>query len=113
MIVHLVAMSAMHLDFGAASGAANTILGGANSACAGSCGTKNLSDVFKKVANTLTYIIGVGSVLMVLYGGFRYTISRGDASNVKQAKDTILYAVTGVVVSIVAYAIINFVVKAV
>jgi hypothetical protein len=48
----------------------------------------------------------------VLYGGFRYTTSRGDASGVKAAKDTILYAVVGVVVSIVAFGIINFVVKA-
>ena len=46
---------------------------------------------------------------MVIYGGLRYVISRGDASQVKAAKDTILYAVAGVVVAIVAFAIIKFV----
>jgi hypothetical protein len=49
---------------------------------------------------------------MIIYGGIRYTTSAGDSSHVKAAKDTILYAVVGLVVAILAYAIVNFVVGA-
>jgi hypothetical protein len=48
---------------------------------------------------------------MIIYGGFRYVISRGDAAHIKAAKETILYAVVGVVVSIVAFAIVSFVAR--
>ena len=49
---------------------------------------------------------------MLIIGGLRYVISQGDANNVKQAKDTILYAIIGIVVAILAYAVVNFVAKA-
>jgi hypothetical protein len=46
---------------------------------------------------------------MLIYGGIRYTISMGDPKNVEAAKNTILYAIVGIVVALLAYAIINFV----
>ena len=59
--------------------------------------------------NILLYIIGVISVIMIIIGGLRYATSGGNASTVTSAKNTILYAVIGLVVAIFAYAIINFV----
>jgi ABC-type Na+ efflux pump permease subunit len=47
---------------------------------------------------------------MLIYGGIRYTISGGDAKNVTAAKNTILYAIVGIVVAILAFAIVNFVI---
>jgi hypothetical protein len=47
---------------------------------------------------------------MIVLGGIRYTTSNGEASQVKGAKDTILYAVIGLIVAIMAFAIVNFVV---
>jgi hypothetical protein len=64
----------------------------------------------RDVINLLLFIIGVISVIMIIVGGIRYTVSDGDASNIKTAKDTILYAVVGLVVALLAYAIVNFVV---
>jgi len=93
----------------AANGAGTTILDGAQKACGTSCGNPDLNVVFKNAANVLTYLIGAASVLMVIYGGFRYVISRGDAAQIKVAKETILYAVVGVIVSLVAFAVIKFV----
>ena len=55
-------------------------------------------------------IIGAVSVVMLIIGGIRYTTSQGDSSAVTSAKNTILYAVIGLVVAILAYAIVNFVV---
>jgi glucan phosphoethanolaminetransferase (alkaline phosphatase superfamily) len=63
------------------------------------------------VINILLYILGVIAVLMIIIGGIRYTTSNGEASGIKSAKDTILYAVIGLIVAILAYAIVNFVVE--
>ena len=65
--------------------------------------------VFKTVTNIALYVIGAVSVLMLIYGGLRYTISGGDTKNVTDAKNTILYAVVGIIVAVMAYAIVNFV----
>jgi predicted small integral membrane protein len=65
--------------------------------------------VFQNIADVLIYIVGAVAVIMLIIGGLRYVISQGDAAAVKQAKDTILYGIIGVVVAILAYAIVSFV----
>ena len=65
--------------------------------------------VFSTIANVLLYIIAAISVIMLIIGGVRYTISQGDSSAVTSAKNTILYAVIGLIVAVLAYAIVNFV----
>jgi len=66
--------------------------------------------IFTTVSNVMLFIVGAISVIMVIIGGLRYVISGGNSSNVTAAKNTILYAVVGLVVSIMAFAIINFVI---
>jgi hypothetical protein len=61
------------------------------------------------VTNTLLLAIGFVSVVMLIIGGFRYVLSNGNEKSVSGAKDTILYAIIGVVVALLAFAIINFV----
>ena len=93
-----------------AAGAGTAILNSAGQACGNACSTNlTVTVLFTRIANVLTFLVGSISIIMIIYGGLRYVISRGDASQVKAAKDTILYAVAGVVVAIVAYAIIKFV----
>jgi hypothetical protein len=65
--------------------------------------------IFTTIANTALFIIGAISVLMLIYGGIRYTVSGGNEKSVTAAKNTIMYAVIGVVVALLAFAIINFV----
>jgi hypothetical protein len=66
--------------------------------------------IFQTVTNVLLFIIGAVSVVMLIIGGIRYTISQGDSSAVTSAKNTILYAIIGLVVAILAYAAVNFVI---
>ena len=66
--------------------------------------------VFKTVTNIMLYIVGAVSVIMLIVGGIRYVVSGGDQSAVQSAKNTILYAIVGIVVAILAYAAVNFVV---
>ena len=66
-------------------------------------------DLIADIVNTLLFIVGALSVVMVIVGGIFYAISTGDAGKVARAKNTITYAIVGLVVSFLAYAIINWV----
>lgn len=68
------------------------------------------SGVFKTVVNILLFVIGLISVIMLIWGGIRYTTSGGNANSVTAAKNTIMYAIIGLVIAIFAYAIVNWVV---
>lgn len=70
----------------------------------------DLKNFIKTIVNVLLFILGAIAVIMIIIGGIRYTTSNGDAGQVSSAKNTILYAVVGLVVAILAYAIVNFVV---
>ncbi len=59
------------------------------------------------------FLAGALAVLALVYGGIRYVTSTGDASRIKAAKETIIYAIIGLVVTIMSYAIIRFVATAV
>lgn len=65
--------------------------------------------IFKTIVNILLYIIGAIAVIVLIIGGIRYVTSGGDSSAVTAAKNTILYAIIGIIVAILAYAIVNFV----
>lgn len=65
--------------------------------------------VFQTITNVLLFILGAISVIMIIIGGLRYVISGGNATAVTAAKNTILYAIVGVIVALLAYAVINFV----
>lgn len=66
--------------------------------------------IFKTVTNVLLFIIGAIAVIMLVIGGIRYTTSNGQSDQVTAAKNTILYAVVGIIVAILAYAVVNFVI---
>ena len=67
--------------------------------------------VVTTVINVALYIIGSLSVIMLIIGGIRYTMSGGNDKSVAAAKSTILYAIIGVVIALLAYAIVNFVIS--
>lgn len=73
----------------------------------------DLWNVLNTIINVALYIIGFVAVVMLILGGFQYTTSSGDASKVTKAKNTILYGIIGLVVAILAYAIVNFVLASV
>ena len=66
--------------------------------------------IFKTITNVLLFIIGAISVIMLIIGGIRYVVSGGDSGAITSAKNTILYAIVGIVVAILAYALVNFVI---
>lgn len=68
--------------------------------------------VFKQITNTILYIVGVVAVIMLIIGGIKYLISGGDSKKVTDAKNTVLYAIIGLVIALLSFAIVNFVVSA-
>lgn len=68
--------------------------------------------LIKQVGNILLFIVGAASVIIIIIGGLRYVTSAGDSNAVNGAKNTILYAVVGLVVASMAYAIVNFIIPA-
>ena len=61
--------------------------------------------------NFLLWTVGILSVVMIIFSGFRYITSAGDASKTKSAQSTLTYSVVGLIVAILAYAIVNMVIN--
>lgn len=80
-----------------------------NSADADGGGGGDLMDWINTIVNVALGVIGVVAVVMIIVGGIQYTTSSGDAGKVKKARDTIMYGVIGLVVALLAFAIVNFI----
>ncbi len=93
---------------------AMTLQEGAEAARCDGCPADLFGDtgVFKQITNTILYIVGIVAVIMLIIGGVKYVISGGDAKKVTDAKNTVLYAIIGLVIAFLAYAIVNFVISA-
>ncbi len=59
--------------------------------------------------NVILYATGIASVIMLIYAGFMYTTSAGSSEKTKKAKDIILYSILGLIISVLAFAIVSFV----
>ena len=71
--------------------------------------TSNGGGVLGDITSTILYIVGAISVIMLIFGGIKYAISAGDSKKVTDAKNTILYAIIGLAITILSYSIIKFV----
>lgn len=67
--------------------------------------------LIKTVVNVLLWAVGILSVIMIIFSGFRYITSAGDASKTKSAQSTLIHSVVGLIVAIMAYAIVNMVIN--
>ncbi len=95
--------------------------GGSGEACKGvnlnNTGTCNansggqINNAIKLAISIFSLVVGVAAVIMILVGGFKYITSSGEASNISSAKNTILYAIIGLIVVVLAQVIVRFVIK--
>ncbi len=65
--------------------------------------------IITKAARILALIVGIASVVMIIIGGFKYVLSNGDSNAINSAKNTIIYAIIGLIVSVIAGTIVQFV----
>ena len=100
-------------DFAVAQSAQQAACEGAGGTWSGgTCddGPDGLGSVFQSVINVLLFLLGAVAVIMLIIGGFRYVVSGGDSSRIESAKNTILYAVIGIIVAFLAWAAVSFLV---
>ena len=71
----------------------------------------SVNDLIATIINIFSVVVGVVAVIMIIIGGFRYITSGGDSGNVTGAKNTILYAVIGLVIVAFAQFIVRFVLQ--
>lgn len=70
----------------------------------------SLRGIIHAVVNLFSVIVAIVAVIMIIYAGFRYVTSEGDNSQIAAAKNTLLYAIVGLVVVAVAQLVVRFVV---
>lgn len=84
-------------------------LAGGGSGCTVAAGESTVSSVITAAINILSIVVGVIAVIMIIIGGLKYIMSSGDSNNINSAKNTILYAIIGLVVVAFAQIIVKFV----
>lgn len=82
---------------------------GADMTNSGGGSNQNLPDIITTIINVMLFIAAALAVIMIIYGGIRYITAHGDEKQVKVAKDTIVYSVTGLIIAILAYALVTFI----
>lgn len=92
---------------------ANTVIensGGisSNADCTGDSDNQ-LATLVNKIINLFSIVVGAVSVIMIIYGGFKYITSGGSDDGTKAAKNTILYALVGLVIVLISQTIVKFV----
>ena len=91
-----------------------TLQEGAEAARCDGCPSDLFGDngVFRRITDVILYIVGVIAVVMLIIGGIKYVLSGGDSKKITDAKNTILYAIIGLAIAFLSYAIVHFVITA-
>ena len=103
-----IVVTPLAIDAPAFANAKSEVTSGVSSVNDGN--STDLPSFITNIVNILLFLAGAVAVIVIIIGGIRYVMSSGDAGQVQSAKNTILYAVIGLIVVIMAYAIVNFVV---
>ncbi len=92
---------------------ANSAAGQGGSECAaGGNGNSDLKSLAGKVVNLISLIVGIVAIIMIIYGGFRYITSGGDSGRVGNAKNTLIYAIIGLIIVALSQFIVHYVLTA-
>ena len=78
----------------------------------GDCGPISPFELFGRGIKTLLLLIGSLSLVFSIYGGFLWLTSGGNTERIQQGKDTLMWAILGVVVALFSYVILNFILNA-
>jgi len=68
-----------------------------------------VNNIITTVINIFSLLVGVIAVIMIIYGGIRFILSGGDSGNVSSARNTIIYAIVGLIIVALAQIIVHFV----
>ncbi len=88
-------------------------IGGTYSGGVCSDGSSNAQpqDIVNSIINIFSWVVGAISVIMLIFGGFKYITSGGDSGKITSAKNTIIYALVGLVIVALSQVLVNFVLR--
>ncbi|HET9174241.1 MAG TPA: pilin [Candidatus Saccharimonadales bacterium] len=89
---------------------AGTAANGPNDGGCSNNTTFSLSSIASSAVNILSWVVGVVAVIMIVVGGFRYITSGGSSDKIGSAKNTLIYAIIGLVIVVLAQFIVHYVV---
>jgi len=69
--------------------------------------------VVEGLINGIITVVGIVAVIVIVVGGQRYIVSQGDPSKITAARGMIIYGVIGLIVTLLAFAVVNFILKGV
>lgn len=87
----------------------NTLNGSTSTTCSNK-GEKSIGNLVSSIVRLLSIIIGIAAVIMIIIAGLKYITSGGDSSAITSAKHTLIYAVVGLVVALLAQFIVHYVI---
>lgn len=93
---------------GVAAGA-STASGGTVDCSNTNVNNTNIAQVARDIVNIFSIVVGGVAIIMIIYGGFRYITSGGDTNRVSGAKNTLIYAIIGLIIVALAQLIVHFV----
>lgn len=100
---------------GGLCGGINTAANNNQNTDCGTAGTGNgqsdIANLASRVTNLFSLIVGIAAVIMVVYSGFRYITSGGDSNRVGSAKNSLIYAIVGLVIVAMAQFIVHYVIN--
>jgi hypothetical protein len=76
--------------------------------CSTSDATERINNLIHTIVNLLSAIVGIVAVIMIIFGGLRYITSGGNDTSVTSAKNTILYAIIGLIIVALAQVLVRF-----
>lgn len=104
-----VSVAAVGNSEAACQGASLEAPDGTTGNCVDAAAGTSVTGLIKQIINIFTWVVGVVAVIMIIIAGFRYVVSGGDSGGVSGAKNTILYAIVGLIIVIMAQVIVRFV----
>lgn len=112
-LIALMASAVVASTFALSVGAIDLIpdcSGDSSTAVCAAVNNDKADNLVKGITSLLMWVIGVVAVIMLIIGGFKYITSNGDSNQIHSAKNTILYAIIGLVVAILGQLIVRYVV---
>jgi hypothetical protein len=119
LLITLTAVLAITIiSFGSQDHAAALFSGATGQACSGASlqsngactdSSSSITTLIKAVILVISWIVGIVSIIMVIFGGFRYVTSGGDSAATASARNTIIYALVGLVIAVLAQTLVYFV----
>lgn len=114
-LVMLASVGFLGVPFAHAADLQGDACAGLNTLSSGSTSTKcdpgaenRVDHLITQVVVLLSWIVGIASVIMIIIAGLKYVTAAGDANSVGSAKNTLIYALVGVIIAALAQFLVHF-----